>query len=84
MREEGIKLAQKNAKNGFKTPELKTLEQGCSTTLVAALDPSLAVLSGTYLEDGDVAEAEDYAIDKENAERVWALAEKLVGQKFSY
>jgi hypothetical protein len=25
-----------------------------------------------------------YAVDKENAERLWDLSEKLVGEKFEY
>jgi hypothetical protein len=66
----------------FIHPEPKTLQQGCSTTLVAALDPSIP--SGSYLEDCNVAQAEAYAMDQERAEQLWALSEKLVGQKFDW
>ena len=63
-------------------PERKTTEQGCSTTLVAALDPSIT--SGSYLDDCNVAEPEAYATDREKAQQLWALSEKLVGQKFDW
>ena len=52
--------------------------------LVAALDPSLKTHSGAYLEDGDIAKAEPYAIDPKKAEMLWSLSEELVGQKFVY
>ncbi|OCK92573.1 short-chain dehydrogenase [Cenococcum geophilum 1.58] len=65
----------------------KTLSQGASTTVVAAFDPTIAENSGAYLVDcqidhGDV--TMPYAVDKDNAERLWKLSENLVGQKFEY
>ncbi|KAK4901050.1 hypothetical protein LTR49_027343 [Elasticomyces elasticus] len=62
----------------------KTLEQGCSTTLVAALDPSLTGKSGAFLKDCAVATGilKPYARDEEKAANLWALSEKLVGEKF--
>ena len=66
----------------FNPGEPKTLEQGCSTTLVAALDPTLQ--SGCYLEDCIVAEPEFYAKDQEKAALLWALSEELVGQSFKW
>ena len=66
----------------FPLPERKTLQQGCSTTLVAALDPSIP--SGAYLEDCNTAEPEAHATDKEKARQLWVLSEKLVGQKFEW
>ena len=66
----------------FPLPELKTLEQGCATTLVGALDPS--VPSGSYLDDCMVAEAEAYAIDKDKAQQLWSLSEDLVQQRFHW
>ncbi|KAG0650757.1 Translocon at the inner envelope membrane of chloroplasts 32 [Hyphodiscus hymeniophilus] len=64
--------------------ELKTLQQGCATTLVAALDPSILDSSGKYLRDGGIAEEQPKveATDPVIAERLWALSEKLVGQHF--
>ena len=61
-------------------PKRKSIQQGCSTTLVAALDPSIN--SGEYLEDCNPAEPEAHAMDKQKAEKLWVLSEKLVGQKF--
>ncbi|TGO32756.1 hypothetical protein BHYA_0291g00120 [Botrytis hyacinthi] len=61
----------------------KTLEAGTSTTLVAALDPALKDYSGAYLADCQIAETADYTTNPDYAERLWALSEKLVGQKFN-
>ena len=61
---------------------LKSLQQGCSTTLVAALDPSISGQSGSYMEDCEIGKPESYAINKETAEQLWMLSEKLVGEKF--
>ncbi|UOZ05819.1 SDR family NAD(P)-dependent oxidoreductase [Amycolatopsis sp. WQ 127309] len=72
--------------------EFKTPEQGAATTVWAATSPQLAGLGGLYLEDCDVAELspEDaeglaasgvrrYAVDPEQAERLWALSAQLTG-----
>ncbi|OJJ65850.1 hypothetical protein ASPBRDRAFT_667128 [Aspergillus brasiliensis CBS 101740] len=53
-------------------PKEKGIDQGCATTLAAALDPAL---------DKKVL---DYASDSLNADRLWTLSEKIVGEKFSY
>lgn len=60
----------------------KTHAQGISGTLVAALDPRMEENNGAYLEDGNVVEAYEYATAPDNVERLWALSEELVGQKF--
>lgn len=75
--------------------EFKTLEQGASTTIVAAFDPALR--GGEYLHDCQVAPivaaardmaelmkggVAEHAIDEESAERLWALTEKMVGESF--
>jgi hypothetical protein len=67
-------------------PSKKTMQQGCSTTLVAALDPSIEGDSGAYLDDGDVAvnAPPDYLAVPENEERLWKLSEELVGEKFDW
>ncbi|MDT7799112.1 MAG: hypothetical protein QOI78_2545 [Actinomycetota bacterium] len=72
--------------------EFKTPEQGAATTVWAATSPQLAGLGGLYLEDCDVAELspEDadglspsgvrrYAVDPEQAERLWTLSAQLTG-----
>ena len=66
----------------FLVDQPKTVEQGCSTSLVAALDPT--VPSGSYLEDCKIAESEAYARDQEKARSLWALGERLVGQTFTW
>ena len=62
----------------------KTLEQGSSTTLVAALDPALKV-DGTnvYLSDCQIEEASPWAVDSVAADKLWKLSESLVGEKFT-
>jgi NAD(P)-dependent dehydrogenase (short-subunit alcohol dehydrogenase family) len=69
----------------FKTPE-----QGAATQVFAATSPQLAGLGGLYLEDCDVAGpatgdgtaargVEDYAVDPEQAARLWSLSASLTG-----
>jgi NAD(P)-dependent dehydrogenase (short-subunit alcohol dehydrogenase family) len=74
---------------GKKAPERKSLKQGCSTTLRAALDPGLEVGEngeGIFLMDCQfVGIGEDlagFAVDEENAKRCWEVSEGMVGQKF--
>jgi NAD(P)-dependent dehydrogenase (short-subunit alcohol dehydrogenase family) len=67
---------------GFVFPEPKTLEQGCATSIVAAIEPEIERESGKYLNDCNVEEVPEYARSEENAEKLWDLSEKLVGQKF--
>ncbi|KAH8201281.1 hypothetical protein TruAng_004525 [Truncatella angustata] len=68
------------------TRPLKTLQQGCATTLRAALDPDLVNQDGVYLEDTnlttDTRLVKEWATDPELAEKCWVLSEELVGQKF--
>ena len=71
---------------------LKTVEAGASTSVLAATAPELEGRGGIYLEDCHVAAVNDtpnaldgvktYAIDPRNAERLWELSERLVGQRF--
>jgi NAD(P)-dependent dehydrogenase (short-subunit alcohol dehydrogenase family) len=69
----------------FKTPE-----QGAATQVFAATSPQLAGLGGLYLEDCDVAGpatgdattargVKDYAVDPEQAARLWSLSAALTG-----
>lgn len=73
--------------------QFKTVEQGAATSCFAATAPELAGRGGLYLEDCHVAAVDDaddapegvksYALDPEAAERLWALSERLVGQRFA-
>jgi NAD(P)-dependent dehydrogenase (short-subunit alcohol dehydrogenase family) len=80
------KEAAAKAGREYKRPARKTLEQGCATTLVAALDPSIAGHSGAYLEDGNISQTvlPVHVLDEEEAEKLWKLSEKLVGQEFEW
>ncbi|AKJ09539.1 oxidoreductase [Streptomyces incarnatus] len=70
---------------GFKTPP-----QGAATQVWAATSPQLDGLGGVYLEDCDIAEparegdaerlgVKDWAIDPEQAARLWELSAELTG-----
>ncbi len=62
----------------------KTLEQGASTTLVAALDPGLwSTKERVYMSDCQFADVKAWASDPVAASKLWAMSEKLVGQEFS-
>jgi NAD(P)-dependent dehydrogenase (short-subunit alcohol dehydrogenase family) len=70
----------------------KSVEEGAATQVFAATAPELEGRGGLYLEDCHVAAVNDapdalsgvmpYALDPENAERLWEVSEKLVGQRF--
>lgn len=79
------KLAESRKKHGL--VNRKNLEQGSSTTLVAALDPGLPAGnlhegSGLYLDDCQLWNPAVWAKDAKAAERLWQLSEGLVGQTF--
>ncbi|NNN32621.1 SDR family NAD(P)-dependent oxidoreductase [Streptomyces sp. S3(2020)] len=69
---------------GFKTPQ-----EGAATQVWAATSPQLDGLGGVYLEDCDIAEpapadgersgVKDWAIDPEQAARLWELSAELTG-----
>ncbi|KAK9773548.1 hypothetical protein AB5N19_11023 [Seiridium cardinale] len=70
------------------TSPTKTLQQGCATTLRAALDPHLVEEDGVYLEDSnlvtDTRLIKEWASDPELAEKCWKLSEEMVRQKFDF
>ncbi|KAL7622060.1 hypothetical protein AAE478_007561 [Parahypoxylon ruwenzoriense] len=75
-----------NRNNGWPSyilDEPKTLSQGTSPLLAAALDPALEEKSGVFIEDSQIGQALDYAVSPENATKLWSLSEKLVGEKFN-
>lgn len=73
--------------------KFKTVEAGAATSVFAATAPELEGRGGLYLEDCHIAAVNDapdagdgvksYALDPENAERLWAVSESLVGERFS-
>jgi NAD(P)-dependent dehydrogenase (short-subunit alcohol dehydrogenase family) len=76
--------------NFVAAPWLKTPEQGAATQVWAGTSPQLDGMGGVYLEDCDVAEpapddtearvgVHDYAVDPEQAARLWTLSAELTG-----
>ena len=84
----------KNAEASGEQPQgFKTIPQGAATTCWVATTPELEGTGGLYCEDCHVADQDDesttggvrsYAIDPDKAERLWALSEKMVGERFAY
>jgi len=66
----------------------KSLQQGASTTLVAATDPKLSFPDsdgrGAFMSDCQIAEAPAYAASLKNAQRLWEVSENWVGEKFAW
>ncbi|KZW01448.1 short-chain dehydrogenase-like protein [Exidia glandulosa HHB12029] len=63
-------------------PAPKNLEQGCSTTLVAALDPAIPAPNGAYLDDCHVQTPNTKVENATKIDELWDATEKAVGQKF--
>jgi NAD(P)-dependent dehydrogenase (short-subunit alcohol dehydrogenase family) len=73
--------------------QFKSVEAGAATAVFTATAPELEGRGGLYLEDCHVAGVNDapdaldgvksYALDTNNAERLWALSEKLVGERLA-
>lgn len=75
------KAAAEKAGQKFEMPVDKTLQQGCSTTLVAALDPTIEPQTGAYLWDCNLREEQPWT-EEEDQEKLWGLSERLIGEKF--
>jgi NAD(P)-dependent dehydrogenase (short-subunit alcohol dehydrogenase family) len=69
----------------------KTPEQGAATQVWAATAPELDGKGGLYLEDVQIsgpmppkgsAGCAPYALDPENAKRLWAVSEQMLGETF--
>ncbi|CVL00534.1 probable oxidoreductase, short-chain dehydrogenase/reductase family [Fusarium mangiferae] len=74
---------------GMADMKFKTPDQGAATHVFAAFDKSIAEHNGAFLSDCHVAdpnleEVYPWATNKADAERLWKLSEKLVGQEFKY
>ncbi|KAM5350305.1 hypothetical protein ACJ41O_006810 [Fusarium nematophilum] len=74
---------------GMADMKFKTLDQGAATHVFAAFDTSIAEHNGAFLSDCHIADPEleevyPWATSKIDAERLWRLSEKLVGQEFKY
>src|SRR5262245_31948407 len=72
--------------------KFKSVEAGSATSVLVATAPELEGRGGLYLEDCHIAAVNDapdaldgvksYALDPQNAERLWELSETLVGERF--
>ena len=69
----------------------KTPEQGAATQVWGATAPELDGMGGLYLEDVQISGPNPpsgstgcapYALDAENAKRLWAVSERLLGESF--
>ncbi|KAM0789212.1 hypothetical protein ACM66B_000057 [Microbotryomycetes sp. NB124-2] len=61
----------------------KTMDQGTATHIVGGFDPDLEAHNGTYLDDCQIHPSpEAYAVDKDNAEKLWRWSNAAVGENF--
>lgn len=89
-----IERIRKNAEASGETPQpFKSIPQGAATTCWVATADELEGEGGLYAEDCQIADQDDesagggvrsYAIDPDNAEKLWTLSEELVGERFVY
>lgn len=89
-----VERIRKNAEASGETPQsFKSIPQGAATTCWVASADELEGSGGLYCEDCHVADHDDssasggvrsYAIDTDKADRLWALSEELVGERFAY
>ena len=80
MRTKAIEAAQQDNPD-FKVPVPKTLQQGCATQLRAALDPSLDVDSGSYLDNCQIKTLPELDEAEAFMDEIWTISEQLVGEK---
>ncbi|KAF8888715.1 hypothetical protein CPB84DRAFT_1462562 [Gymnopilus junonius] len=67
----------------------KSMERGVATHIYAAFDPNLSDHNGSYLLDCHVGDpvtenVKPWAISRIEAEKLWTLSQKLVGEEFAY
>ena len=77
--------------SGTPNPRFKSTAQGASTSIWAAVAPELDGVGGRYLEDCAIAEpwTEErpmsgympYALDPDDAARLWTVSEELIGER---
>ncbi len=85
---------QRHIGGGLVTPpeRQKTVEQGAATSVLLATSPLLDGIGGRYFVDcneaapvtrrtGDMSGVAPYALDAENADRLWELSLRLLGER---
>jgi NAD(P)-dependent dehydrogenase (short-subunit alcohol dehydrogenase family) len=85
-------ITESNKAAGAPSFEWKTIPQGAATTVWSGFVAPADAVGGKYCEDCHVAELQEnpqarggvrgYALDGEHAKALWALSEKMVGEKF--
>jgi NAD(P)-dependent dehydrogenase (short-subunit alcohol dehydrogenase family) len=76
-------LGERAKARGTTLPAYKTVEQGAATSVWCATAPELADTGGVYCEDCHVSENHaPWALNGDNARRLWTLSEQMVGQEF--
>jgi NAD(P)-dependent dehydrogenase (short-subunit alcohol dehydrogenase family) len=87
-RQEMVAAGWMNEDGTVNDPSFKTPEQGAATVVWAATSPQLAHRGGLYLEDCEVAAVAEtpastgvqpYALDPDDATRLWELSAELTG-----
>ncbi|OHF01962.1 short-chain dehydrogenase/reductase family Oxidoreductase [Colletotrichum orchidophilum] len=86
LREQEITMGTKFMWTDF---DPKTEDQGIATHVYAAFSPDIKGLNGQYFNDCRVADQYEeeiypWANNKIEADKLWKLSEKLVGQEFNY
>ncbi|KAJ6185287.1 hypothetical protein N7519_006588 [Penicillium mononematosum] len=74
---------------GMDEMHIKDIDQGAATHVFAAFDTSIKEHNGAFLSDCHIAnqdqeEVYSWATSEIDAERLWTLSERLVGQEFNY
>lgn len=74
--------------------QYKSLKQGAATSIFAATAPEFTGKGGAFLSDCSITPINDdekifdgvrtWAIDPQEAERLWTISEEMVGQTFTY
>ncbi|KAH8632644.1 hypothetical protein IG631_11278 [Alternaria alternata] len=78
-----IAAAPEEQKAIFRELLWKSIDQGSSTTLVAASDPDLSPVKGVWLEDNQLGHPVSWAVDEKKAETLWKLSEEIIVEKLS-
>ncbi|KAL5360822.1 hypothetical protein BJX96DRAFT_75741 [Aspergillus floccosus] len=74
---------------GWSDFKAKSVDCGIATHVYAAFDPGLEAYNGAYLVDSHVADpvtdtVKPWATSLVEADRLWDLSERLVGERFTY
>ncbi|KAK6533702.1 hypothetical protein TWF694_002634 [Orbilia ellipsospora] len=79
-----IAAAKKTLKEQDAIPEMKSLNQGVGTQIVAGFSPLIVEQNGGYLADCQITPANPHATSLDDANRLWGISEEMVGEKFAF